>query len=59
MTPRERLEQHATQIGITVTDIKTHTAQVKAHTNLLQQAKNDGATDTEMIALATNWRTNE
>ena len=56
MTATERLQQWATRMGTTPQAITAHTDNVKAQMNLLQQAKNDGATDDELIALAKRTR---
>jgi len=52
MTANERLEQWATRMGTTVDAIKAHAVKTQANEQALWQAKQDGATDEELIALA-------
>ncbi len=49
-TPDERLQAFADKMGTTVAAIKAHTAKVE---RALWAAKQAGATDTELIAIAT------
>ena len=57
-TADERLAAHAARMGITVDDIKTHTMKVRRNEIALQEAKNAGATDAELIKIATRRREN-
>ena len=52
-TADERLAAFAAKSGITVEAIKAHTMKVRLAEIALQEAKNAGATDAELIALAT------
>ena len=54
VTPDERLTAWADKMGITVDDIKRHTAKTVRSQIVLQEAKNAGATDTELIKIATH-----
>ena len=56
MTAEERLQTFANRIGITVEDIKTHSRKVDAQTRALWEAKQAGASDQELVALATKNR---
>ncbi|KKL69607.1 hypothetical protein LCGC14_2113300 [marine sediment metagenome] len=53
MTADERLAAAADKLGITVEAIKTHTRKTAESQQALWQAKQDGATDNELVALAT------
>ena len=53
MTATERLAAFATTMGTTVEAIKTHSKATDRNTRDLWEAKQAGATDTELIAIAT------
>ena len=56
-TAEERLVAFAQKMGTTVEAIKAHTQKVHDSDMALWQAKQDGATDEELIALATGSTT--
>ena len=53
-TPEERLATYAAKMGTTVEAIKAHTQKVDRNQRDLWEAKQRGATDAELVAIATS-----